>query len=170
MTENIEKIKTEIEIKLDEKFKGAGLLFWEDNGLEFIYTPAKFYYKVVEYLKNEFKFNLLTDLFGADYLNYPVPLPDNNRFEVIAQLYSTVANKKIFIKSYYPENEPETDSLTSLYPGANWFEREIFDMYGIKFKNHPNLKRILMYEGFAGHPLRKDYDIKKRQPIIGPEN
>ncbi len=64
----------------------------------------------------------------------------------------------------------ELDSLTSLWAGADWLEREVWDMFGIRFRGHPNLKRILMYEEFEGHPLRKDYPVNKRQPLIGPVN
>jgi len=64
----------------------------------------------------------------------------------------------------------ELDSLTSLWAGADWLEREVWDMFGIRFQGHPNLKRILMYEEFEGHPLRKDYPVNKRQPLIGPVN
>ena len=68
------------------------------------------------------------------------------------------------------EADLEVDSLTSLWPGADWLEREVWDMFGIRFKGHPNLKRILMYAEFVGHPLRKDYPVNKRQPLIGPLN
>ncbi|MDP6424883.1 MAG: NADH-quinone oxidoreductase subunit C, partial [Planctomycetota bacterium] len=61
-------------------------------------------------------------------------------------------------------------SLTPLWAGADWLEREVWDMFGIRFQGHPNLKRILMYEEFKGHPLRKDYAVNKRQPLIGPIN
>jgi len=160
----------EIEIKLNEKFPGAGLLFWEDMARNFIYVPREKLYAAVEYMKNELEFDMLMDLFGVDYLNYPVELPDGNRFEIVTYLYSVKHNDRIFIKSYYPEDAPEADSLVALYKGAEWFEREVFDMYGVSFKGHPDLRRILMYEGFVGHPLRKDYNIKKRQPLIGPLN
>jgi NADH-quinone oxidoreductase subunit C len=68
------------------------------------------------------------------------------------------------------EAEAEVDSLASLWPAANWLEREVWDMFGIVFRNHPDLKRILLYAEFQGHPLRKDYPVKKRQPLIGPVN
>lgn len=68
------------------------------------------------------------------------------------------------------EATPEVDSLTSLWPGANWLEREAWDMFGVGFRGHPDLRRILMYEEFDGHPLRKDYPVNKRQPLIGPKN
>ncbi len=66
--------------------------------------------------------------------------------------------------------DAEVDSLTSLWAGANWLEREVWDMFGIGFRGHPDLKRILMYKEFEGHPLRKDYPVNKRQPLIGPIN
>ena len=62
------------------------------------------------------------------------------------------------------------DSVADLWPAADWFEREVWDLFGIRFTGHPNLKRIMMYEPFEGHPLRKDYAVNKRQPLIGPVN
>jgi NADH-quinone oxidoreductase subunit C len=65
-----------------------------------------------------------------------------------------------------PATEPSIASVVALWPGANWFEREAFDMYGVVFEKHPDLRRILMYPEFQGHPLRKDYPKEKRQPLV----
>jgi len=98
--------------------------------------------------------------------------PEGNasRFEVTYHFYSLSKNHRIRLKVPLDEKSPEVDSLTALWASADWFEREVWDMFGIVFKNHPNLKRILMYEEFVGHPLRKDYPVNKRQPLIGPIN
>lgn len=124
---------------------------------------------VCNVLKNDpaFRFNVLMDLFAVDYLFWE---EREFRFEVVYNLFSAPANKRLFIKARIPESDLAIDSVTSLWPAANWYEREVWDMFGIGFNGHPNLKRILMYEGFEGHPLRKDYPYNKRQPLIGPVN
>jgi len=111
-------------------------------------------------------FNMLMDLSAVDYLG----MERKPRFDVVYHLYSLSKNHRVRIKACVDEKDLTIDSLTSLWPIADWFEREVWDMFGIKFKGHPNLKRILMYEEFLGHPLRKDYPIWKRQPLIGPKN
>ena len=73
---------------------------------------------------------------------------------------------RVRLKVRVHEHAPDVPSLTPVWPGMNWFERETYDMYGIHFLGHPNLKRVLMYEEFEGYPLRKDYPIDKRQPLI----
>jgi NADH-quinone oxidoreductase subunit C len=104
---------------------------------------------------------------------WPGP-PDQARFAVVYHFYSMAYKHRLRLVVPVEEAEAEAvaevDSLTSLWPGANWLEREVWDMFGIGFRGHPDLKRILMYEGFEGHPLRKDYPVKKRQPLIGPVN
>ncbi len=105
-------------------------------------------------------FDMLMDLCGVDYL------PRRPRFEVAYHMYSIKQNHRVRIKVQLDGDPPEVDSITSLYKGANWFEREAWDMYGIKFRGHPDLRRILMYEEFKGHALRRDYPIDKRQPIV----
>ncbi len=92
------------------------------------------------------------------------------RFAVAYHFYSTTHKHRLRVTVPVDEADAELDSLTSLWAGANWLEREVWDMFGIRFKGHPDLKRILMYEEFEGHPLRKDYPVNKRQPLIGPQN
>lgn len=87
----------------------------------------------------------------------------DKRFVVVYQLFSTQQFTRIRIKVLVDENESAV-SITDIFAGANWLEREVFDMYGIKFAGHPNLRRILMHENFTGHPLRKEYPIKQREP------
>lgn len=122
---------------------------------------------LVEWLRDdpEIDMNFLMDLTCVDYYERkPV------RFEVVYHLFSLQHNHRIRVKCPVAEEEAIIDSLTPLYKSADWYEREVWDLYGVKFQGHPNLKRILLYEGFKGHPLRKDYPINKRQPLIGPIN
>ena len=103
------------------------------------------------------------DLTGVDYLG------EEPRFEVVYHLYSLGKKHRVRIKVRLHEDDPVIDTAVRVWPGIDWYEREAWDMYGIVFRDHPNLKRILMYEGFEGHALRKDYPKAKRQPTIGPE-
>ena len=100
---------------------------------------------------------------------WPGP-PGKARFAVVYHFYSLKHKHRLRLVVPVEETEPELDSLTPLWAGANWLEREVWDMFGIRFQGHPDLKRILMYEEFEGHALRKDYPVKKRQPLIGPLN
>jgi NADH-quinone oxidoreductase subunit C len=101
----------------------------------------------------------------------PWPGPQSEgRFAVVYHFYSMTHKHRLRLVVPAQEDEPEVDSLISLWPAANWLEREVWDMFGIRFAGHPDLRRILMYEPFEGHPLRKDYPVNKRQPLIGPQN
>jgi len=114
---------------------------------------------ILKMLKEEFGFNMLADLSAVDYYG------QEPRFEVVYHLNSLDRLQRIRIK--IPVNEGETvDTATVLWPIADWLEREAWDMFGIVFKGHPNLKRLLMFDEFVGHPLRKDYPINKRQPRV----
>lgn len=88
------------------------------------------------------------------------------RFEVSWQLRSTQHRHRIRIKVRVAESDPKVASLTPLWPGFDWQERETFDMYGIRYEGHPDLRRIYLYDEFVGHPLRKDYPKEKRQPLV----
>ncbi|MEE8581914.1 MAG: NADH-quinone oxidoreductase subunit C [Myxococcota bacterium] len=122
--------------------------------------------EVARFLRNDeaLAFDMLSDLCGVDY---PEREP---RFEVVYHLYSVEHNQRLRIKAGVPEEPCEIDSLVEVWPGANWLEREAWDLYGIRFRNHPDLRRLLLYEEFEGHPLRKDYPKERRQPLIGPRN
>ena len=100
---------------------------------------------------------------------WPGP-PDDARFAVLYHFYSTTHKHRLRLVVPVEEAALEVDSLTALWPGANWLEREAWDMFGVGFRGHPDLRRILMYQEFDGHPLRKDYPVNKRQPLIGPKN
>ena len=146
------------------------------------------------------RFDILMDLTCVDYLKFgrmlqsaptlttPSPLPyymtpkpvtetwqrgvspDEYRFEVVYHFYSSAHSHRLRLKVPLTAADPTVASLTGLWASANWFEREVWDMFGVRFTGHPNLKRLLMYEEFNGHPLRKDYPVRKRQPLIGPVN
>ncbi|MBI2069953.1 MAG: NADH-quinone oxidoreductase subunit D [Elusimicrobia bacterium] len=153
--------------------------------------------KVARTLKEDpaFQMDFLMDVTAVDYLTFgqrppraffpssgvdvaPAPEipadtpwpggPEKERFVVVYHFYSSSLRHRIRLHVPVEEKAAELDSLTSLWPAANWLEREVWDMYGIRFKGHPNLKRILMYEEFIGHPLRKDYPVNQRQPLAGP--
>ncbi len=116
----------------------------------------------------ETRMTMLVDLTCVDTLG--LDRRDVGRFEVVYHLRSMTSGRRVRIKAPVDEGDngeaPVIDSLTSLWRGANWFEREAFDMYGVRFRGHPDLRRILMYEEFVGHPLRKDYPKERRQPLV----
>jgi NADH-quinone oxidoreductase subunit C len=104
-----------------------------------------------------------------DEAPWPGP-PGNARFSVVIHLFSRVHKHRLRLVVPVSEDDAEVDSLTGLWAAADWLEREVFDMFGIRFRGHRDLRRILMYEGFEGHPLRKDYPVNRRQPLVGPAN
>ncbi len=150
---------------LKEKFPDAVLEALRPQGDATAVIRPEFLPKVIDFLKNDsrLQFNVLIDITALDY-------PERNpRFDVVYQLLSLPFNRRVRLKVPVGGEEPVVDSLTPWWGSANWLEREVWDMFGIRFTGHPDLKRILMYEEFEGHPLRKDYPIQKRQPRIGPK-
>ncbi|MDI1428085.1 NADH-quinone oxidoreductase subunit C [Polyangium sorediatum] len=112
--------------------------------------------------------NMFVDLTAVDYLGRQTP-----RFEVVLHLRSMERNHRIRLKARIGDedaNGADIDSLVPVWKGANWFERECFDMFGVNFKGHPDLRRILMYPEFVGYPLRKDYPADKTQPLVELRN
>ena len=105
-------------------------------------------------------FDLMIDLTAVDYL------PRKPRFEVVVHLKSLAHNHRLRVKIPVEEDREEVDSIAALWVAADWYERECFDMYGIRFAGHPDLRRLLLYPEFEGHPLRKDYDHRLQQPRV----
>ncbi len=108
----------------------------------------------------EFSFELLSDLTVVDYFG------KEPRFEIIYHLKSLTLGHRLRVKIRVTEDDPVAPSLSSLWKSANWLEREAWDMFGVRFSGHPDLRRILMYEEFRGYPLRKDYPVDRRQPLV----
>jgi NADH-quinone oxidoreductase subunit C len=134
--------------RLAENFPGAV----EEAGRDALLVKAESLLDVLTYLKSspEFDFDFFNFVTAADYYQY---------FEIIYHLNSVKHNHSIFVKARcYSRDNPSLPSVVSLWQGADFQEREIFDLFGIKFEGHPNLKRIFLWEGFQGYPLRKDFN------------
>ena len=180
-----------------ERFPDAVSASHTYRGDETVVLRRECLLEVARFLKEDpaLQMNFLMDLTAVDYSTFgksPTPaffassgvavspssqIPDENpwpgppgavRFVVVYHFYSL--RHKHRLRLAVPVAEAEVDSVTSLWAGAEWLEREVWDMFGIRFQGHPDLKRILMYEEFEGHPLRKDYPVNKRQPLLGPVN
>jgi NADH-quinone oxidoreductase subunit C len=108
---------------------------------------------VCGFLKYDLGFVRLSTITGVDWY------PAEPRFEVVYHLHSLDRNERLRLKCRLPGGDPQIDSVTEVWRGANWFEREIFDLFGVRFRNHPALRRILLPDDWEGYPLRKDYDV-----------
>ncbi len=152
--------------RLTERFPGSILETHSYRGNDTAIVKKEDILAICTFLRDDqaLLYNFMMDLTAVDYLG------KEPRFEVVYHLYSLKYNQRVRIKAQVSESDCCIDSIVSIWPSANWFEREAFDLYGITFSGHPELKRLLLYEGFQGHPLRKDYPIKQRQPLIGPVN
>jgi NADH-quinone oxidoreductase subunit C len=116
-------------------------------------------YKTLECLKTKCGFDMLVDITAVDYLHYP---DAKDRFGVIYALLNTTSGQRAYVKTFLNEPDLTIPSAFPLWRGANWMEREVYDMFGIRFEGHPDLRRILMPEEFTAHPLRKDYPLRGR--------
>lgn len=126
-----------------------------------VFVPADRLFAVLTLLKEECGFELLAELGGADYLDYPGPRRAH-RFEVHYVLLNISTVERLVVKAGVDDPDPTLPSAVPLWPGANWMEGEVFDMYGITFTGHPDLRRILMPDEFTAFPLRKDYPLRGR--------
>jgi len=151
------KILEDLREKFPEKIKEISVEF----GDEIIIIDKDSLLDIVKFLKNApYTFTMLLDLTCVDYKG------QKERFQMIYHFFSLSSNERLRINISLPEKDPSIDSLTPFWKNANWLEREVYDMFGILFNGHPDLRRIFMYDGFEGYPLRKDYPLRKRQPRI----
>jgi len=124
-----------------------------DRGELTLIVPAEHIVTVGQLLKSKQEYVRLTTVTGVDWY------PAEPRFEVVYHMQSHARNLRLRVKCKVPGENPEIDSLTGVWRSANWYERETFDLFGIRFRNHPDLTRIMLPEDWEGHPLRKDYPV-----------
>jgi NADH-quinone oxidoreductase subunit C len=150
--------------KLAAQFSAAVLSIHSNYGDDTAVVSTTDLHPIMTWLKDTAGFDFLVDVTAVDYLGRDL------RFEVVYHLRNMQTGSRLRITVQVAQIEdgpaPEVPSVSDLWPSANWAEREVYDMYGIKFAGHPDLRRILMYEEFIGYPLRKDYPKEKRQPLI----
>jgi NADH-quinone oxidoreductase subunit C len=150
---------------LKERF-GAAILETHSNfGDDTAIVDAAQWRAIGEFLRQDpaLDFDMPVDLCGVDY---PNRLP---RMEVVLHLYSVSKRHRVRVKARVGDDEmvgAELDTLTAIWPGIDWLEREVFDMSGVRFRGHPDLRRILMYPEFEGHPLQRTYPAQKTQPLV----
>jgi NADH-quinone oxidoreductase subunit C len=155
-----------------QAFPGKRFRATEYRGQSTLIVEPADLHEVMAFLKNDARcgYDFLSDVAGIDYMNYPAKMP--GRFAVVYNLIATSREDRFFVKVFLTPSQP-TDgtavdpaltlpSVTDLWAGAEWTEREVFDMLGIRFTNHPDLRRILLWEEYPGHPLRKDYPLRGR--------
>jgi NADH-quinone oxidoreductase subunit C len=159
----------EILAELQRRFGDAIVETHEDRGDATAVVARDAILTVLAHCRDEvaLAFDVLMDLTAVDYLRYP-GREDGPRYEVVYHLYSLAHNHRLRLKVRLDEDDATVPSAVPLWPIANWLEREVWDMFGVRFEGHPDPRRLLMYEEFVGHPLRKDYPITRRQPLIGP--
>lgn len=150
-------------VRLQQQFASALLAQHAAHGDDTLVVKREAWRDVMRFLRDDpdLRYDVLMDLTAVDYLS----MGRTPRYEVVAHLYSLPHNQRVRLKAPVPDDDPRIASLMPVWEGANWFEREVYDMFGITFDGHPDLRRILLYEGFEGHPLRKDYPQDKEQPL-----
>lgn len=158
--QNLENLKSELAPLANKDRFGAYRFFTTPVGDDVLELPKEDIVPVMRFLRETGKFDFLMDVCGVDYLGNMAGR--QKRFDVVYHMFSSRGFQRIRIKCQVGENE-SIDSITPVWKAANWFERETYDMYGIKFAGHPHLARLLCHHEFVGHPLRKDYDADQQQ-------
>jgi len=154
------KFVSDIANKISEKFGDEFISSNDFHGTVSVSVKSKKILEILEFCTNDadLKLHFLTDLTAVDYLEMEAP----GRMAVVYCLRNTSNMNYVLIKAFLPDNEMEIDSVVGMWSSAEWLEREVWDLFGIKFKGHPELKRILMPDDYKGHPLLKDYPLKGR--------
>jgi len=153
--------KKDVIESLKENFSGKIQNILIQFGDEIVLIESRALLDIAKFLKEDpYNFVMLLDLTCVDYPQKEM------RFEMVYHFYSLIHNIRLRFKACLPSENPAINSLTSLWKNANWLEREVFDMFGVKFDGHPDLRRLFMYDGFEGYPLRKDYPLRKKQPRL----
>ena len=150
-------LRTEIRDVLLQRFQGQAQVDFRNQSR--VVVAANHLVQAMETLRDEFGFDLLVDITCVDYLKYR---DATDRFGLVYLLASTATNERLTIRVYLNEPDLNVPTVVPLWSGANWMEREVFDMYGIRFTGHPDLRRILMPDEFTAYPLRKDYPLQGR--------
>ena len=145
--------------KLRERFGADAFRVTQFRDNVRLHTAPARVFELLNTLKEQHGFDMLVDITAVDYLYYHDAV---DRFGVIYALLNTATSERLYVKTMLNEPELTLPSAFPLWKGADWLEREVFDMYGIRFEGHPNLRRILMPEPFATYPLRKDYPLRGR--------
>ena len=156
-------LDTELSRRYRERFGAAILEALEDRKQSILIVEAAQLPEIARYSRDEEKFDLLEDYTAVDWPRR------ERRFDLVAQLYSFTQNARLRLKIPLGAEEQPT-TLVPIWPAANWLEREIYDLFGIVFRGHPGLKRILLPDEWQGHPLRKDYDILQQDTAWVREN
>ncbi|HTM61118.1 MAG TPA: NADH-quinone oxidoreductase subunit C [Burkholderiales bacterium] len=146
--------------KLHDALVQAGFRPTERLGELTIEVPAAEYLAAAQKLRDQLGFEQMTDLCGVDYAAYGDRPREGMRFAAVVHLLSISQNVRLRLRVFAPDDQfPVVASIVDVWPAANWFEREAFDLYGIMFEGHPDLRRILTDYGFVGHPFRKDFPL-----------
>lgn len=145
--------------KLKSRFGERSWVYSKFHANHRLVVPAAQCYSVLEFLKSDCGFDMMADVTCVDYLHYRGAV---DRFGLVYNILSTKSGLRLMIRAFLNEPDLQIASVVPLWKGADWMEREVYDMFGIEFVGHPDLRRILLPDEFSGYPLRKDYPLRGR--------